>query len=137
MGFAAWLFFCSLSVTRTALLFPRPFLRRVEDPFNRCLQAADAHAAAVEWESICNGLKRVNACLLNMSMSQGAASPTSFFFYGGGPTAAEAATAPTLFRMLALLPAVRCEQFSIVFLALAPSGSRRGTALALHPYLLF
>ena len=77
---------------------------RVEEPFNRCLQAADAEAAATEWDAICDGLRRVNACLIAMGKGVELEGP---FFYGGNATAAEAATAPTLFRMLATLPAVR------------------------------
>ena len=87
---------------------------QVEAPYTRLLQATDAAEAAVQWESVCIGLKALNAYMLECASTEGP------FFLGGEPSLAEASTAPALYRMVATLPVVRdlelvraCEELKL------------------------
>ena len=78
--------------------------QQVEQPYQRLLQAASADAAAVEWTAVCLGLRSLDAFLARHGSTEGP------YFMGREPSLAEAATAPSLFRMVATVsgPALAC-----------------------------
>ena len=75
--------------------------RNAEDAYQRLLRAPDADVAALRWEDVFLRLKILEDYLLEHACRDGP------FFCGHGPSIAEAATAPALFRMVANLSAVR------------------------------
>ena len=68
----------------------------VEAPYTLLLRARNAVEAGQEWDSVCEGLTRLEDHL-RLTASGGP------FFLGKEPSLAEAATAPALFRMIATL----------------------------------
>ena len=79
------------------------FKTALEQPYQRLLQAAGPETAAAHWGEVCLGLQELNDYLV----VHGSDSSDGPFFEGGEPGYAEAATAPGLFRMVRVLPAVR------------------------------
>ena len=67
----------------------------MERPYQRLLQAADADEAGEEWAAFCLGLQSLDAFLARHGSLEGP------YFMGREPSLAEAATAPSLFRMVA------------------------------------
>ena len=68
---------------------------QVERPYQRLLQAASADAAGEEWTAFCLGLQNLDVFLARHGSLEGP------YFLGREPSLAEAATAPSLFRMVA------------------------------------
>ena len=74
--------------------------RSLEAPYLRLLRAPSAAEAAIAYEAFRGGLRKLNEFL-------DASNGTGPFFLGSEPSYAEAATAPSLFRMAACLRDVR------------------------------
>lgn len=79
------------------------FTREVERPYNRLLAAPNADDAATAWRAVCDGLRLLNAFMEREPCENTGA----YVLCGGGPSLAEAATSPSLYRMSATLAAVR------------------------------
>ena len=90
----------------------------MERPYQRLLQAADADAAGVEWTACVLGLQNLDAYLESYGSKEGA------YFLGKSSSLAEAATAPSLFRMVATL--VRGTAAGHLTLKFARRGEMRG-----------
>ena len=104
--------------TRMRMQYFLDSFRRVEETYQQLLQAPDADSAALYWEDVCLDLKDLNDYLVEHASRGGP------FFLGSAPSIAEAATAPSLFRMAANLDAVRhiellpaCEAMGLTRLA--------------------
>ena len=87
--------------SRAAVLDFIDTFRAAEDAYIQLLEASDAQAAAEAWEAMRDGLAALDADLRSH------AHPSGPYFKGAAPCLAEAATAPSLRRMRATMPAVR------------------------------
>lgn len=90
------------------------FKKNIEEPYVKLLRADSGDDAAVEWGVMCTGLARMNEYM------ECHASNTGFLFLGRDPSLAEAAIAPSLYRMCATLPVIRdldlikaCQELSL------------------------
>ena len=77
------------------------FKKNVEEPYVKLLQAITADDAAIEWDFICTGFVQMDDFLERYASHDGP------YFLGLEPSLAEAAIAPSLYRMYATLPAIR------------------------------
>ena len=75
---------------------PSP-LSKVEAPYQRLLGAPSPDAAGVEWAAFRRGLRYLDTFLATNGSVEGP------YFLGREPSLAEAATAPSIFRMVATL----------------------------------
>ena len=78
------------------------YKKHVEAPYTLLLKAPNADTAAVRWGAFCFGLKELNTYL------EANASRTGPLFWGDEPCMVEAAIAPALFRMIAVLVRGAC-----------------------------
>lgn len=82
------------------------FRDRVEGPYIHLLQASNAAEAAVAWATMKKGFRELDDRLAHQASLLGCRMVGGYFL-GKVPSVAEAATASTLWRMNATLPAVR------------------------------
>jgi len=73
------------------------YKKHVEAPYTFLLKAPNPDAAAVRWSAFCHGLKELNTYLETNASRDGP------LFLGDEPCMVEAAIAPALFRMVAVL----------------------------------
>ena len=96
--------FCAPENLRLRILmhgFIDIFKKHVEAPYTLLLKAPNPEKATSNWDACCSGLKELDDYLKLHGAEQTAAAGA--FFLGDEPCMVEAATAPSLFRMIANL----------------------------------